>query len=115
MSEHFNQVVLAGHLETTPSLARRQGGGMTATLLLVTRRQRREGGEQSPIDSLHTIKAFDSKATAIGLADLRPGDQLFIEGRLEYVRKSIQGRPVHVAEIIAERIIVGARNTDIPR
>lgn len=114
MSSDFNQTILAGHLEASPQFTRRgDGGGLTATLLVVTVRRRREraGDSGGDVRLLHTVKVFDAKATAIEQQGMRPGDQVFVEGRIDYVRTLFQGRAFFSAEIIAERVIPGSRQS----
>lgn len=105
----FNQAMLVGHLEASPSLRQRKGGHICTLLVVTTRKRKDHEGLDRDVRSVHTVVLFDRKALAAA-QDFKSGDQVFVEGRLDY-NKVPCSPGVHVWEtsIIAERVILGSR------
>lgn len=100
----FNQVILLGRLGSDPELKYTQGGTAVVSLSIATsrRQKKRNSDDWEEITSWHRVKAFGKQAEVIAEYASK-GDQLFIEGRLEYWEaKSDRGAKLMIAEIVLE-------------
>lgn len=98
----FQQFIALGRLGGDPETKYTQGGTAVTTFSLATSRKRKDrDGNEREETQWHRCKAFDKKAEVIA-EHVKKGDQLFVEGRVEYWQAETDGGKRSGAEIIVE-------------
>lgn len=98
----FQQFIALGRLGNDPETKYTQGGTAVTTFSLATSRKRKDrDGNEREETQWHRCKAFDKKAEVIA-EHVRKGDQLFVEGRVEYWQVEKDGVKRSGADVIVE-------------
>jgi single-strand DNA-binding protein len=109
----MNKVMLIGRLGKDPELRYTPAGTAIAKFSLATNRRKRNGAEQPP--DWHRITVW-SKLAEICAQYLTKGDQVMIQGRLEYGSYDKDGVKHYTTDIIAEDLeMLGGRGDREPR
>ena len=109
----MNKVMLIGRLGKDPELRYTPAGTAVAKFSLATNRRKRNGGDQPP--DWHRITVW-SKLAEICAQYLTKGDQVMIQGRLEYGSYDKDGVKHYTTDIIAEDLeMLGGRGDREPR
>lgn len=116
MSRSLNKVLLIGHLGSDPEVRSTSNGTRVATLSVATSRQWNSAtGERQEKTEWHRVVLWNNKSGS-GLADvadryLKKGDQIYIDGSIEYrTWEDREGKTRYTTEIRArEMIMLGGR------
>lgn len=106
MSRSLNRVVLIGNLGGVPEVRTTASGSRVATFsLATTRRWTDQGGRLHEKTEWHRVVAWDP-LVALVERQLRKGERVFVEGRVEYRSwEDRGGRKRQVTEILAREVI----------
>lgn len=106
----FCQVILVGRLGNAPELKYTQGGTAALAMSIATSRsvKSRVSGEYEDVVSWHRVKAFGRQAEVIA-QHCNKGDQLFIEGRLDYWEAEGKRGKLMVSEVVLEHFEFAGR------
>ncbi len=109
----MNKVMLIGRLGKDPELRYTPSGTAVAKFSLATNRRKRNGEDQPP--DWHRITAW-SRLAEICAQYLTKGDQVMIQGRIEYGSYDKDGVKHYTTDIIAEDLeMLGGRGDREPR
>lgn len=105
----LNRVMILGHLGRDPELRTSNSGTAIAKLSVATTERRKVGDSYEDHTDWHRITVFGKTAENVAKFK-RKGDQLFVEGRIEYGEYESDGVKRFTTDIIAERVVfVGSR------
>jgi single-strand DNA-binding protein len=104
MARGINRVTLVGNLGNDPEVKYTQGGMAITTLSLATTsvRKDRDGNQQEKTE-WHRVKLF-GKLSEIAGEYLKKGQQVYIEGRLEYGSYDKDGVKHYTTDIVADEM-----------
>jgi single-strand DNA-binding protein len=102
MGRDLNRVHLIGRVGNRPEVAATAGGARVATFRLATDRPARSGADA--ITDWHTIVAWD-RLVAVVEREVRLGDRIYVEGRIESRERSGRKGQRTVTEIVADDVI----------
>lgn len=109
----MNKVMLLGRLGKDPELRYTPSGTAVAKFSLATNRRKRNGEDQPP--DWHRITVW-SRLAEVCAQYLTKGDQVMIQGRLEYGSYDKDGVKHYTTDIIAEDLeMLGGRGDREPR
>ncbi len=109
----MNKVMLIGRLGRDPEFRYTPSGTAMAKFSLATNRRKRQGEEQPP--DWHRVTVW-SKLAEICAQYLTKGEQVMIEGRIEYGSYEKDGVKHYTTDIIAESMeMLGNRGSGDPR
>ncbi len=84
MSGSVNKVLVIGTLGNDPEVRRFQGGGKVVNLRVATTGQRSgPGGTVRDHTEWHRVAIFDDRFGDFAERELRKGDEVYVEGKLE--------------------------------
>ncbi len=101
-----NKVILLGNLGRDPEMSSTQGGMAVCKFSLATSRKKKDGTEET---AWHRCTAFDKRAELIGQY-VKQGQQLYVEGELQYGQYEKDGVVRYTTDIIVNQFtFVGSR------
>ena len=95
----FNKVIIGGRLGRDPEFHSFEGGDRVARLSIATTEQWTSGGERQEKTDWHTAVLFRKAAVTFAERNLKRGDLVIVEGRLENRSYQKDGQTHHVTEI----------------
>jgi len=95
----FNKVIIGGRLGRDPEFITFEGGNRAARLSIATTEQWTSGGERQERTDWHVAALFKKSAVSFAERNLKKGDLVIVEGRLENRSYEKDGETRHVTEI----------------
>jgi single-strand DNA-binding protein len=109
MSEGLNEVTLLGNLSKDVELRATGGGKSVATLNIATNESYKDSsGNKVEKVAYHRVSVFGAQADSAS-KHLVKGQQVYIQGKLDYSEYEKDGRKVYQTNIIAQKIIFLAK------
>jgi single-strand DNA-binding protein len=95
----FNKVIIGGRLGRDPEIHTFEGGDRVARLSIATTEQWTSGGTRQEKTDWHIVALFKKAAVTFAERNLKKGDLVIVEGRLENRSYQKDGQTNHVTEI----------------
>ena len=95
----FNKVIIGGRLGRDPEIHAFEGGDRVARLSIATTEQWTSGGTRQEKTNWHVAALFKKSAVTFAERNLKKGDLVIVEGRLENRSYQKEGQTHHVTEI----------------
>ncbi|MCP3923825.1 MAG: single-stranded DNA-binding protein [Desulfobacterales bacterium] len=103
-----NKVIILGNLGRDPEVTYTQSGMAVCKFSLATSKKRKDGSE---VTAWHRCTAFDKRGEAIGRY-VNKGQQLYIEGELQYGQYEKDGITRYTTDIIVNQFsFVGSKGS----
>jgi single-strand DNA-binding protein len=99
----FNKVIIGGRLGRDPEIHTFEGGDRVARVSIATTEQWMSGGARQEKTDWHTPVLFKKAAVTFAERNLKKGDLVIVEGRLENRSYQKEGQTHHVTEIAVPR------------
>ena len=103
---NLNRVHLIGRLTDTPQL-RSTGSGSVCNMSIAVNGLPKKGTKERPVTYV-PVAVFGRQAD-VAAANLVAGQEVNIEGRLQFRKREIEGKRVTVGEVIAHHIDFGMK------
>jgi len=95
----FNKVIIGGRLGRDPESHTFEGGDRVARLSIATTEPWTSGGARQEKTDWHVAALFKKSAVTFAERNLKKGDLVIVEGRLENRSYQKEGQTHHVTEI----------------
>ena len=107
MSKSINKVILIGHVGQDPKIAILPGDKKVANFSLATNRQWKDKHGQEREDvSWHRCSVFDKLADIVE-SWVKKGDQLYVEGRIQYnTSEADDGKVTYWTTVIVSQLVM---------
>jgi single-strand DNA-binding protein len=96
----FNKAIIGGRLGRDPEIHTFEGGDRVARLSIATTEQWTSGGARQEKTDWHIAALFKKSAVTFAERNLKKGDLVIVEGRLENRSYQKDGQTYYVAEIV---------------
>jgi single-strand DNA-binding protein len=108
MSRSINKIILVGNVGRDPDIHTTKSGTKVAHVSLATsRRIPKNGGIEERTD-WHRLTIWDRLAELVE-KHVRKGDRLYIEGRMEYDTRTVDGQDIPTADVqVREMVMLGS-------
>jgi len=105
-----NMVIIIGRAGSDPDTRRTSSGQTIAHLSVATHRSEFRGGSYHPRTDWHRI-TFNG-VLAEEAEELRRGDNIYVQGRIEYGSYEREGTSIPTADIVATELLIIDRPAD---
>ncbi len=106
MSRSLNKVMLIGNVGSDPEIRATSSGGRVGKLSLATNRQWKDGsGQQQEKTEWHRLTFF-GRLVDIVEQWVHKGNQLYVEGRIEYSQTEKDGQTRYWTDIVVTEMVM---------
>lgn len=104
MAFSINEIKLLGNLARDIEIKYTPNGQAVATLVICTNRSIKKGEQWEDVPSFHRVTAWGKTAEWVA-KQLRKGDKVYCDGRLDYHNYEKNGVKIYVTDIVADNVI----------